>query len=216
MKETFILRALAGSHAHGLETEKSDRDYHGVFSFSTEDVLKLDGVTDSIVRHDPDEAYHELRRFLHLALKCNPTILELLYTEEYEEKMEEWGDGLIDLRSSFLSEPMVGSAYLGYAGHQMKRMKDRTIFKSAKAKKLTRHAFRLLEQGHILYTTGEMSTKVEDRDFYLERLPEWSIDQVIEGYERKLLAFQLSSSVLPDLPDREAVEHYLFEYRWSN
>lgn len=210
---TFILKGLAGSHSHGLATENSDKDYHGVYSVPSRRFWELDPVTTSIVRHDPDEAYHELAHFLRLALKCNPTILELLYLEDYVEKEYLWGDRLLGIRESLLSADAVKSAYLGYAEAQYKRMQTRETFGHPKSQKLVRHAFRLLHQGFDLYTLGDMRTKVTNRDFYLDYLPTLTEVEIDEMYAASIQRFRKAESVLPEAPNRFLVLDFLQDYR---
>jgi len=206
---------VAGSHAHGLETENSDIDYHGVYSAPSQDFWKLQQVPDSIVRKDPDRSYHELRKFLLLGLKSNPTILELLYLNEYEEKEPGWGDMLLDIRSDLLSASAVKSAYLGYANAQMKRMKARSFEGQPKRDKLLRHSFRLLNQGLELYTKGRFQTKVVNRNFYFD-LPSLSPEVIEDMYRKGIERFDKSESFLPEYPNYPAIEEYLVSYRRSH
>lgn len=210
---TFVLKGVAGSHAHGLATEASDQDLHGVFSVPSTDFWGLKKPIDSITRENPDEAYHEIGRYCRLALGSNPTVLELLYLDEYLEMEPDWGQQLIDIRKSFLSAPAIKSAYLGYSQAQYKRMQNRTTFESPKAKKLIRHSFRLLNQGHLLYTTGEMRTKVSDRDWYLSELPSYTEDYILKLYSELLNAFIEAESPLPERPDVPLVSDFLHAYR---
>lgn len=214
----IILRAVAGSHGQGLATERSDEDIHGIFSYPTIDYLGLTSPRDSIVRTDPDESYHELKKFLGLALKCNPTTFEILYMDDYLEKESLWGDELIELAPAFLSGPAVRGAYAGYANAQMKRLRERSYVGSPKYDKLLRHAFRLLNQGVQLYTSGTMRTKVgeTDREFLLEVLPSLSQQALEDEYARIFSILDTATTPLPHKPDRGAVDDYLRRYRLAH
>lgn len=76
----IIFKALVGSHSYGTNIEGSDRDYKGVYIQTPEDVLER-GYQEE-VRVGKDEVYYELRRFVELAAKGNPTVMELLYSPE--------------------------------------------------------------------------------------------------------------------------------------
>lgn len=74
-----ILRTIVGSQAHGLATLDSDFDYRGVFINPTSEILSLKGGTKQTnwIEGKEDDTSWELGHFLHLATKCNPTILEV-------------------------------------------------------------------------------------------------------------------------------------------
>lgn len=78
--KNIIFKALVGSHAYGTNVEGSDKDYKGVFIQSPEDVLNF-GYQEQVTV-TKDEVYYELRRFMDLCMKGNPTMLELLYMPE--------------------------------------------------------------------------------------------------------------------------------------
>lgn len=223
----FILRGIAGSTAHGLATPESDIDTHGVFAWPTDSSWSLFSRAESIVKIDPDESYHELQKFLGLAIKANPSILDTLWLDEYLEKEFVWGDHLISIRSSFLSARNVRSAYLGYANDQFKKLEasDRRsqdlarqdpIFESStknRTRKHAKHLIRLLEQGLKLYTTGDMSIKVEDPEKYHAILTEWPLAEVASFAVEQMKAFEDATSVLPEVIDIPTINRFLYDYR---
>jgi hypothetical protein len=72
---------IRGSHAYGTNIETSDTDYSGVFIQSMDDILGNKYV-EQINDDKNDTVIYEIRRFLELLQKNNPTILELLNTPE--------------------------------------------------------------------------------------------------------------------------------------
>lgn len=74
-----LLKVVVGSQAHGLAGPTSDYDYRGVFAVPTVELLKIGGEdikhTAWIEGKDDDTSW-EIGKFLFLATKCNPTILE--------------------------------------------------------------------------------------------------------------------------------------------
>lgn len=82
-----ILEGIVGSTAYGLANpNKSDVDYLGIYLAPRRDVLGLNGgttVEKSYVTQNPDRTLHEIGKFCRLALKCNPTIIDLLFLPEH-------------------------------------------------------------------------------------------------------------------------------------
>lgn len=215
---TFLLRGVAGSTAHGLARAGSDEDLHGVFAWPTAASWGFSKPAESITGHEPqDYSYHELEKFLKLALANNPTILELLYLESYKNVKEVWGEELLTHRKKFLHTKGVKNSYLGYAESQFRKIGQRadgTFSSDTKNRtaKHARHLFRLLEQAQYLLETGEMKVRVDSPEWYfqLEELPvsEWvRMYYGIRDYVKNI------KSVLPDEPDRAFWENFLIAYR---
>jgi predicted nucleotidyltransferase len=215
----FVLRGIGGSTAHGLATPESDIDSHGVFAVPSGDLFGLQEPKQSYVGTDPDYSYHELKKFLSLALKANPTMLEVLWLDKYEEIESGWGESLVAIRSAFLSESYVRNAYMGYAFSQFRKLEDRGGTFSANTGKRTakhaKHLFRLLEAGYDLLTTGDMSVRVKDRQKY-EDIIHMDIDEWKKLFAQESERFHSAESVLPEHPDTESVERYLVSYRVSH
>jgi predicted nucleotidyltransferase len=221
----LLLKGVVGSQAFGLAHEGSDYDYQGIFVAPTQSFLGLEGkVQESFLYKDPDTTYHEVGKYCRLALKCNPTVLDLLWLDEYNVRTE-LGTELINLRNNFLSASYVRDAYFGYAVSQLGKLnKDPRPEKRAKN---ARHFVRLLIQGWQLYSTGTYSVKLADAENIL-----WFGQQV--GYDNDLkLAkttlkefeglFNHNPSVLPERPNKEPIEAWLqktryefYEYRYED
>src|SRR5688572_20255413 len=77
---TIIFGCIVGSHAYGTNVEGSDIDKKWVYVQSPVDLF-INGYKPQI-EISKDEVAFELSRFLELAKKANPTILELLYSPE--------------------------------------------------------------------------------------------------------------------------------------
>ncbi len=76
---TVLLDCVSGSHAYDLATASSDEDRRGVYCVPQKALygLRYDA---QISDERNDEVYYELGRFVELAAKNNPNILELLAT----------------------------------------------------------------------------------------------------------------------------------------
>lgn len=218
----LILSAVVGSQAYGLATDDSDVDHGGVFVVPTHEVLGVFPVEETKTGHDPDHTYHEVGKFIRLALKANPTVLELLFLDRYEVLTEE-GELLTGHRAAFLSEPGVRTAFGGYAVAQVRKLLKREAegrvgfgprTKNRYAKH-ARHCFRLLRQGRELLETAEMSVRVEDPGelFAIGRM---ASDELAERFEREYADFIGSPSVLPPEPDLHTVNEVLLRIRSMN
>lgn len=76
-----IYRCQVGSKAFGLSSDESDDDLRGIFLPPAERHWSLFQVPEQIeLQDESDEVYWELEKFVHLALKANPNILETLWT----------------------------------------------------------------------------------------------------------------------------------------
>jgi predicted nucleotidyltransferase len=213
-----ILRGVVGSTAYGLATADSDIDRLGIYQARTVDVLGLDGAAataGSQVTNSPDVTLHELGKYASLALKSNPTVLELLFLPGYD-RCTPAGQALVDIRRCFPSTAAVRNSYGGYAYAQANRLLTRhsegkagfessTVGRTAKH---GRHCLRLLYQGIQLLTTGTLDvdvSAVRDELFAAGRLAETDPDAFHDLFRGRLSDLTAVRSVLPDHPDRDAV-----------
>lgn len=75
----IIFEAISGSRAYGTSLPHSDTDLKGVFVLPEAQFFGL-GYLPQVANETNDEVFYELRRFVELLLKNNPTVLELLGT----------------------------------------------------------------------------------------------------------------------------------------
>lgn len=75
----ILFEAISGSRAYGTNLPHSDTDLKGVFVLPEDQFFGLDYVPQ-VANETNDEVFYELRRFVELLLKNNPTVLELLGT----------------------------------------------------------------------------------------------------------------------------------------
>jgi predicted nucleotidyltransferase len=78
-QQLIIFEAISGSRAYGTNLPHSDTDLKGVFILPEDRFFGLDYVPQ-VANETNDEVFYELRRFMELLLKNNPTVLELLGT----------------------------------------------------------------------------------------------------------------------------------------
>lgn len=215
----IILEGLCGSFAYGLNTETSDEDWKGIFVAPTKEFLGLERFkTKDVYDHtDPDFSYFEVAKYVNLALKCNPTITELLWLDGYRV-LTKPGKMLVDNREKFLSTNYVRNAYGGYVFSQARKLNARGDSygngKNKRYAKHSRHLFRLLYQGRELLETGKLtvavSKEVRDELFSLEKL---SVAELITRFEKEIKELDDIKSVLSEKPDYEAVNDILLRIR---
>jgi hypothetical protein len=75
----ILFEAISGSRAYGTNLPHSDTDLKGVFILPEAEFYGLTYVPQ-VANDTNDEVFYELRRFVELLLKNNPTALELLGT----------------------------------------------------------------------------------------------------------------------------------------
>ena len=208
----IILDGIVGSVAYGLNTPQSDIDIKGIFVYPTEKILSLNKGKETINKNNPDIEHHEVEKFIRLAAKCNPTILELLYLEKYRILTTE-GKMLINNRDCFLSKKIY-KTYGGYALSQAKKLlKKGDTF--TRYKKHARHCFRLLQQGRQLLENHNLTVKVSNRD-ELFAIGDMSPDELYFKFEREFEEFNTIKTTLPDNPDYNKINEILLKIRRMN
>lgn len=157
-----------------------------------------------------DTTGHEIGKYLRLVLKSNPTLIELLFMNEYEV-LDETGQGLVALRDKILYTDGIRNAYYGYAKAQVERVKRE--YPNHKPK-MVRHAVRISSQGASLLRDGTTNVRVQDRDWYLS-LDQMPFDELCKLMDYSVDLIDKTVSVLPDKPDTRAVADFLKDVRRS-
>jgi predicted nucleotidyltransferase len=216
MKE--ILKVLVGSQAHGLATPKSDFDYRGVFVQSTSEILKLGNVKQhtSWVEGKEDETSWEIGHFLQMAVKSNPTILEV-FLAPMDDFLEE-GLNLRKLFPYVWNSNDVMNAFIGYGLNQRKKFLEK---KDGRPNKFAAAYLRSLVNGWELLSTGTFTVKIADLEVggIVKRFKEgdYNVGEVIQtcyDWERKLKnAYENNPDKQTDL---EAVNRFLLDVRKNN
>lgn len=122
---TLIYETLHGSRAYGLAREGSDVDKKGVIVGPRRWYLGLAPAPEQIERgeREGDHVWIELRKLMRLCLANNPTMLEMLWTDEADHEVHHpAGRRLLDARASFLSK-RVADTFAGYALSQLGRIR---------------------------------------------------------------------------------------------
>lgn len=210
-----IYRCVVGSRAYGLEHSESDTDVRGIYLPPAEMHWSLYGVPEQLENKDREECFWELQKFLVLALKANPNVLECLYSPQVEFA-NPIAKELLSIRSIFLSR-LVYQTYNGYVLSQFKKMEQDIRTKGAIKWKHAMHLIRLLISGEKTLSEGFIPIEVGNfREPLLEiRQGLWSWEKVdawrLELHEKFEAAYTKTS--LPERPDYERANLFLIEAR---
>lgn len=215
LRSGIILRVVVGSRAYGLERDASDTDVRGVYVPPADLHWSLFGVPEQIECDETQECYWEVGKFLVLALKANPNVLECLYSPVVESATP-LGRELLDMREAFLSR-LVYQTYNGYVLSQFHKLEQDLRSKGAIKWKHAMHLIRLLLSGITVLREGFVPVRVDEhRDRLLairdgatgwDEVNAWRLD-----LHREFDA-AFAATKLPEQPDYERVNAFLIKAR---
>lgn len=206
-----IYRCIVGSRAYGLENDESDIDRRGIYIAPAELEWSLFGAPEQFEDHGSQSCYWEVQKFLRMALKANPNILECLYSPIID-KLAPLGEQLLALRDGFLSQ-MIFQTFNGYAMSQFKKIEQDIRNHGEVRWKHAMHLLRLLITGAATLRSGRVPVRVQaDRDQLLAvkrgELPWTKVDAwrkaLHHDFERAL-----TETRLPERPNYEAANRFL-------
>ncbi len=206
-----IYRCVVGSKAFGLDDENSDTDLRGIYLPPAEFHWSMYGVPEQIENKENEECYWELQKFLLLALKANPNVLECLNTPLIEYK-NEIAEELLSIKTSFYSK-LIYQTYNGYVMSQFKKLEQDLRTTGEIRWKHAMHLIRLLLQGIEIMKTGELNVKVTENQDQLLAVKRGEIlwDSINDW--RLLLHHEFEEAFaktkLPERPDYEKVNDFL-------
>lgn len=155
----LLYEYLRGSHCHGIATEKSDYDYGGIFITPMANIIDLGfNYKDQIANESNDIVWYELKKFMTLLLKSNPTVLEALFVDDkyvlYNcQAMRE----LKEYRNEFLTKKCFNS-FFSYAKSQIEKAKGLNKMINWERDKIERKG--ILDFTYTVYNQG--STKIKN------------------------------------------------------
>jgi len=213
----IIYRCVIGSRAYGLETEGSDVDRRGFYLPPAERHWSLHGVPEQLENAERQECYWELGKFLDLALRANPNVLECLYTPIVEHATP-LARELLAMRGVFLSK-LAYQTFNGYVLSQFKKLEQDVRSKGQIRWKHVMHMIRLLLSGVGLLRDGELPVDVGAHRLRLLAIREgklaWAMVEVWRHDLHRQLDEAYRSTALPDRPDYEAANRFLIKARRS-
>lgn len=149
LRDRTIYLVVAGSHSYGFASPTSDWDYRGICIPPLDSYIgimdKFEQIVDTekgkhvythypvgLLNDDPrvtpgadgpDMQVMELSKFARLAAQCNPSVIELLFTDKkFHTIKDPIMDRLLDNKEMFLSKA-AKARFSGYAIAQLKRMR---------------------------------------------------------------------------------------------
>lgn len=215
LEEFIIYRCIVGSRAYGLDADSSDTDRRGIYLAPAELQWSLFGAPEQFEDNSTQSCYWELQKFLTMALKANPNILECLYSP-LVEKQTPLAAELLAIRDRFLSQ-MIFQTFNGYAMSQFKKI-DQDIRNHGEVRwKHAMHLLRLLLAGVATLREGRVPVRVEahrDRLLSVKR-GELSWAEV-DAWRKELhrdFESALATTRLPERPNYEAANAFLIKAR---
>ena len=233
--EPYVIYAVrVGSHAFGLADADSDEDERGVYLPPADWHWSLQPLPEQIefkrapdgrlLDHnqtdgEADICWWELGKFLRLALKANPNVLEVLYVPDaHVLRCDALGRKLRELRAAFLSKYLY-QTYSGYVLSQFRKMKKDLEHGKEHRPKHACHLIRLLYSGiAALKGDGVLVDVGRHREELLRykhgEVPFADVHARALELDREFQA-AFAASRLPDRPDVAAVERFLVGARRS-
>ena len=213
--DRVIFRCLIGSRAYGLDDEDSDIDRRGVYLPPANLHWSLYGVPEQLENDATQEAYWELQKFITLALKANPNVLECLYSPLIETATP-LAQEMLEMKEAFLSK-LVYQTYSGYVASQFKKMQTDIRNQGRVKWKHVMHLIRLLLSGVHVLREGFVAVRVDDNRERLLAIKSGNIEwSEVNSWRLELqqdfnLAFE--QTTLPDRPDYERANQLLIKAR---
>jgi uncharacterized protein len=213
--ERVIYRCVIGSQAYGLAEAESDVDRRGIYLPTADLHWSLYGVPEQLENHETQEAYWELQKFLILALKANPNVLECLYTPLIE-KTTPLAEELLGMKAIFLSR-LVYQTFNGYVMSQFKKMQADLRNHGQVKWKHVMHLIRLLISGIGALRDEVVPVKVDAHRQELLAIRRGEVPwNDVENWRLSLhkefnAAFETTK--LPERPDYERANTFLLSAR---
>jgi uncharacterized protein len=213
----IVYRCVVGSRAYGLAGPDSDVDRRGFYLPPAELHWSLYGVPKQLENPATQECYWEIQKFIELALRANPNVLECLYTPLVEHATP-LAQELRSMRSGFLSK-LAYQTFNGYVLSQFKKLEQDLRTKGAIRWQHVMHMLRLLLASIALLRDGELAVDVgSHRDRLLAVRAGGVAWEEVEAWRRELhrrLDEAYRDTRLPDRPDYEGANRFLIKARRS-
>jgi len=215
LEEFIIYRCVVGSRAYGLDNDESDTDRRGVYLAPAELEWSLFGAPEQFEDNAAQSCYWELQKFLTMALKANPNILECLYSPMVE-KATPLGEELLAMREGFLSR-MIFQTFNGYALSQFKKIEQDIRNHGEVRWKHAMHLLRLLLTGAAALREARVPVQVETHRDRLLAVKSGAVPWAgVDAWRKELhqdFECALAETKLPERPDYEATNRFLIKAR---
>lgn len=117
----ILFEAIVGSRAYGTAHAESDEDIKGVYVQPTASLLTLTERPEQYSDERGDRVFYSLSRFLKLAEKANPNIIEMLFMpEDCVRSIHPAFREVLDARNLFITR-QVYQSHVNYARAQIRK-----------------------------------------------------------------------------------------------
>ncbi len=238
----LIYETLAGSGAYGCSKEgKSDEDYYGI-TVPSRNILfpHTAGYVDIFDADRPkfeqyqqhhvkcessgkefDFSIFNIAQFFAHLMRGVPNCIDCLFTrDECVKHITAAGHIVRDNRKMFLSKEC-WKTYRGYSASQVKlleKTKRTGVRKEETDKhgfdlKAGYHAWRMLNQGEQIITTGDLDLMKAADEYKAIRRGEWTYDKFTKEFDARKVALEevFHKCTLPEKPDKNKVREVLLE-----
>jgi len=217
MRPFIIYRCVVGSRAHGLDDAASDTDRRGIYLPPARLHWSLAGLPEQIEDRAVHECYWELEKFLRLALKASPNVLECLSTPLVEHATP-LAEELRGLRDRFLSKQLY-QTYNGYVLSKFRRVEQDLRTHGEVRNKHAMHLIRLLLSGIAALREGALPVRVIEHREQLLAIKRGELPWAEVNAWRLALHQEFdaayAATALPEQPDSAAVDDFLIRARRS-
>jgi uncharacterized protein len=234
-----FIRVVIGSTIHGLHVAGTDDlDLMGVRIESIEEAMGLHKPFEQFVwRTQPDNhpsgpgdvdlTVFSLRKYLQLATKGNPTVLNLLFVPPEQRFIDSSDAEMLRRLTPKIVSRQAGARYKGYLCSQRERLigergqkrtgyarREKYLSADGWDTKYGMHMVRLGLQGVELLSTGKITLPMAEplrSQVYAIREGKLGVDEVVEWAEQleAELDHLREHSDLPPEPDLEAVQRWM-------
>ena len=215
LEQFIIYRCVVGSRAYGLDNDESDIDRRGIYLAPAELQWSLFGAPEQFEDNAAQSCYWELQKFLNMALKANPNILECLYSPMVE-KQAPLATELLSIRDGFLSQ-MIFQTFNGYAMSQFKKIEQDIRNHGEVRWKHAMHLLRLLLTGAATLRDARVPVRVEAHRERLLAVKRGEMPWTgVDAWRKELhgdFEGALAETKLPERPDYEAANRFLIKAR---
>ena len=209
-----VYRCVVGSTAYGLANDASDVDRRGFYLPPANLHWSLAGVPEQL-ETEHEEVYWEVEKFVRLALKANPNVLECLYSP-LVERSEPIALQMLSIRHVFLSQH-VHRTYNAYVLSQFKKLEQDLRNKGQVRWKHVMHLIRLLLSARTVLREGFVPLGVSDHREALLSIRRGDVAwPEVEKWRLSLhreLDDALAQTGLPLHPDYQAANRFLLTAR---
>lgn len=124
-EDNLLFYALSGSHAYGMNTETSDKDYRGIIYAPKDVAISVFKNIEQVEQFagEKDAVVFELKKYLKLLTEQNPNILELLWVDDRFILHNTEAFKILREQRDFFLSTKAKHTFSGYAMSQLKRIK---------------------------------------------------------------------------------------------